>query len=390
MATERFDRSNMDGEELSVKKHFLRSVGRRAAIVAALCAGLGIAPAAEACTGIMLRTADGSVVHGRTVEFGIPIDLDIAFIPRGYAFEGKTPLGAGKAWTAKYAAIGGIAFGNLALVDGMNEKGLAAGAFYFPTFAEYTETTPENQAKSMSMSDFANWILTSFASVAEVRAAIEKGEVAIAPTVLPGWPAEPQPFHYVVYDKTGTSIVIEPIDGTLKMYDNPLGVVTNSPPFDWHMTNLRNYIALDPVNVPAITIDKTSFKPLGQGSGMLGLPGDFTPPSRFVRAAVFSSTALPSETSQEGVYQTFHILNNFDIPKGVARTVADGKVHADYTMLTAARDPQTLTYYWHTYDDQTIRSVDMTRFDFDGDKVLTLSTKSTQPVIDMSAEVNER
>ena len=105
-------------------------------------------------------------------------------VPRGYAFTGETPLGPGKQWKAKYAAVGAIAFDNLAILDGMNEKGLAVGAFYFPTFAEYTPTTPENRGSSMSMSDFPNWLLTRFASVAEVRRAVESGEAIVAPTIL--------------------------------------------------------------------------------------------------------------------------------------------------------------------------------------------------------------
>jgi len=155
-------------------------------IVAAGVAVSLVASPATACTGIMLKTKDGAIVHGRTVEFGIFIESQVVLVPRGYEFTGDTPLGTGKKWSVKYAALGAIAFGNLAIMDGMNEKGLAVGAFYFPTFAEYTRTTPENRASSMSMSDFPNWLLTSFATVAEVRAAVEAGEAIVAPTLLKG------------------------------------------------------------------------------------------------------------------------------------------------------------------------------------------------------------
>ncbi len=346
-----------------------------------------VATTANACTGIMLKTADGSIVHGRTVEFGIFIESQVVMVPRGYAFTGETPLGPGKQWKAKYAAVGAIAFDNLAIMDGMNEKGLAVGAFYFPTFAEYTPTTPENRGSSMSMSDFPNWLLTRFASVAEVRRAVELGEAIVAPTILKGWPPEPQPFHYVVYDRTGASVAIEPIKGKLVVTDNPLGVMTNSPTFDWHMTNLRNFIALNPRNVPAVTIDKTTFRPLGQGSGMLGLPGDFSPPSRFVRAAVFSATAIPEKDAAHGVLQVFHILNNFDIPVGVAREVHDGVIHSDYTMLTVARDPQALKFYWKSYDDQSIHVVDMNKLDMNAKSLLKISTASQQPIIDVTKDM---
>lgn len=356
----------------------------KALLAAAGFAALMAPAVADACTGIMLRNSDGSVVHGRTVEFGITLDMDYAVVPRNYQFVGQTPLGPGKSWASKYAAAGVITFGNLAIMDGLNEKGLALGAFYFPTFAEYTETTSENQAKSLSAADFSNWILTSFATVDEVRQAIESGEVYVAPTLLPGWPQTPQPFHWIVYDKTGKSLVIEPLKGKLVLYDNPLGVLTNSPDFDWHLTNLRNYIALDPKGVPPVDLDGIDLTAFGMGAGMLGIPGDFTPPARFVRATVYSSTIKPAADSKAGVFSGFHILNNFDIPWGVARETANGKTEADHTLLTTMRDPDSLRIYYKTFDDQTLRMIDLASFDFDAKDVKRLSTAGQQPVVNMT------
>ena len=340
----------------------------------ALSLGLLQLPA-QACTGLMLRNADGSIVHGRTLEFGILVDTTIAIVPRGYAFVGKAPGGAGLKYQAKYGAVGAYTFKDLALSDGINEKGLSVGAFYLPTFAKYAEITNQNRAKALSPVDFPNWILVQFGTVAEVRAALEAGQAVIAPTVLEGWGPEAPPFHYVVYDKTGACIVIEPTDGKLKIYDNPLGVLTNSPTFDWHLTNLRNYIALNPRNVPPVEISGLKLQQLGQGSGMLGLPGDFSPPSRFVRAAVFGAAAIPAPDVDRGILQVFHILNNFDIPLGVARAEDQGVVHSDYTQFTAARDPQNLRYYYKSYNDQTIRMVDLRKFDLDAKEVKRINTR---------------
>jgi choloylglycine hydrolase len=349
------------------------------------------ATSASACTGIFLKNADGTFVHGRTLEFGIPVAIDFAVEPRGYNFTGSTPLGDGKKWTTKYGALGAIAFGNLGIMDGINETGLAIGTFYFPTYAEYTPTTPQNQAKSMSSIDFSNWILTQFSSVDEVRAAIENGEAIVAPTLIPGWPGGVQPFHWIVTDKGGKSLVIEPIGGKLVLYDNPLGILTNSPSFDWHKTNLRNYIALSPRDAPPVKLDGKTFQSFGMGAGMLGLPGDFTPPSRFVRAAVFSATAFPATDASAGVFSGFHILNNFDIPHGVARTDQGGGVHADETLFTVMRDPQNLRMYYKSYSDQTIRMVDLNRFDLNAKDVMKLPTASdTQPVVDMSGKFQSR
>lgn len=347
---------------------------------------IGLQLSAEACTGILLRNTDGTIVHGRTLEFGIAVDATQAIVPRGYEFVAKAPGGPGMKYKAKYACLGSYTFKDVAISDGINEKGLAIGAFYFPTFAKYPEITNENRSKALSPVDFPNWILTQFATVGEVRAAIEAGQAVIAPTVLEGWGPEPPPFHYVVYDKTGACIVIEPLEGKLKIQDNPLGVLTNSPTFEWHMTNLRNYIALNPRNVPPIVVDGVKLQAFGQGSGMLGLPGDFTPPSRFVRAAVFSATAIPSPNADQGILQVFHILNNFDIPVGVSREEDKGIVHTDYTQFTVARDPQNLRYYYKSYNDQTIRMVDLRKFDLEAKEVKKLVPTSTQPIVDMSAD----
>lgn len=336
-----------------------------------------------ACTGIQLKTLDGSYVNGRTVEFGVVIPAKMVLIPRNHPFTGKTPNGPGLSYPSKYAATGLIGFDELNILDGINEKGLSVGAFYFPTFASYATIDATNQTKALSPTDFPNWILTNFATVDEVRGAIEKGEAVIAPTRLEGWQDVP-PFHYIVYDKSGKALVIEPIDGKLVLFDNHIGAFTNSPSFDWHITNLRNYISLNPRNVPPVKIDGTTFQALGQGSGMLGLPGDFTPPSRFVRATVFSQTAIPSKGSQEGVFQVFHILNNFDIPVGVARDVEGGKIATDSTLLTVARDPNTLRFFWRTYDDQTIRSVDLNKFNANGTEVKTIGMETKQPVVEMN------
>jgi choloylglycine hydrolase len=211
--------------------------------------------------------------------------------------------------------------------------------------------------------------------------------VMIAPTVANSWGPTPPPFHYIVFDKDGNSIVIEPVDGKLNVYDNALGVLTNSPGFDWHLTNLRNFINLSPNNKPALKIEGVTLAPFGQGSGLVGMPGDFTPPSRFVRAAIFSTSAIPSDTAEEAIYQTFHILNQFDIPVGSARQVVNGVTHTDYTLATVARDPNSLKYYLKTYDDQNIKMVDLKDFDKNAKEAKTVGTDGRQKSSNISKEL---
>lgn len=336
----------------------------------------------EACTGILLKANDHSVVHGRTLEFGLKIDLSTVVVPRGHEFVGTTPNGTGLKYKSRYAAVGAIAFDQLAMLDGLNERGLSVGTFYFPGFAGYSEITSSNQPQALSPTEFPNWILTQFATLDEVKAALK--EVVIAPTVVKTWGELPQPFHYIVYDAQGRSLVIEPVNGELITYDNPLGILTNSPGFEWHLTNLRNYINLTPYNVKPMTIDGLSLAPFGQGSGLVGLPGDFTPPSRFVRAAIFCATATPSETSQEAIFQAFHILNQFDIPVGVARQKEGNVIKSDYTQITCVRDPRTLKYYFKTYEDPSIQYIDLTQFDYNGTAVKKAMTTSVGKAYNIS------
>jgi choloylglycine hydrolase len=196
----------------------------------------------DACTGIKLVAEDGLVVHGRTLEFATKIITSFAVVPRNHSFDGTTPIGKGLAYTSRYAVVGAITFNNIAIVDGMNEKGLAAGAFYFPGYARYAEITSENQSNALAPIEFVNWILTQFANLDEVRTGLTS--VVIAPALAKGFGDAPPPFHYIVYDPEGKSIVIEPLGDKFVVFDNPLGVLTNSPTFDWQMTYLRNFINL--------------------------------------------------------------------------------------------------------------------------------------------------
>ena len=348
---------------------------------------LAMSNQSNACTGIQLQTKDGAYVSGRTLEFGVFLDTPIALVPRVFEFTGKTSAGDGMKWKSKYASFGMMVKGYDVILDGINEKGLAAGSFYFPGFAKYSVTTKENLQRSLSSSDFPQWLLSNFTSVDEVRLAIENNEVSISGLAnTPGFPLGEQPFHYIVHDASGKSLVIEPLDGILKVYDNPTGAITNSPSFDWHITNLRNYVGMSAYSRPTLEVFKEmKISALGQGNGMLGLPGDYTPPSRFVRAVAFSASAIPETSAERGINQVFHILNNFDIPVGVARATQDGAIASDYTMITVARDITNLRYYYKTYEDQTLRSVDLKKCNLDAKEITKLSTVNKQPIIDESA-----
>jgi choloylglycine hydrolase len=346
---------------------------------------MALAPVAQACTGIRLTAKDGGVIAARTLEFGFDLHSDVLVVPAGTELSGTLPNGGkGINYKTKYGFLGANAEGLTAIVDGMNDQGLYVGLFYFPDFASYPDATKDNAARAMAPYEYANWLLGNFASVEEVKANFDK--VALVPVVIDAIKQVP-PVHFVVHDRGGKSVVIEPLNKALKIYDNPLGVVTNSPDFNWHMTNLRNYVNLSAINVPPISLGGITLAQFGQGSGLRGLPGDFTPPSRFVRAVAFSQSALPSDTAAQAVLQAFHILNNFDIPYGAVRDMQGGQVHAESTTWTSASDLKNLRWYFKTYGDQSIHSVDLKKaLAAAQGRIRLIKMDSRQPIDDVSTD----
>jgi choloylglycine hydrolase len=355
-----------------IKDRILRKVVSTVATCALLLSSAG--QSAQACTGIRLIAVDGTVVHARTMEFAIDIKSDVMMVPRGYARTGTTPDGKeGLKWKAKYASVGLNGVGLPVLFDGLNERGLAAGTFYFPTSAGYMPYAPADAGKTIAQWEVGSWILENFATVDEVKANI--GNIVVPAVVFGGWGFAPEA-HYIVHDASGKSIVIEYVGGKLNVHDNPLGVITNTPTFDWHMTNLRNYVNFSMTSASPVQLGPVKLLPTGQGSGMAGLPGDFTPPSRFVRAVAFSQSVFKSKTGREAVLAAFHILNQFDIPKGAAREHEKdekGNVLADYTIWTAASDLKALRYHFRTYESSQIRSLDLMKMNIDGKDIVKMS-----------------
>lgn len=316
------------------------------------------------CTGIRLISEDGFVVYARTLEFARPINSKIIFIPRLVQFVGNTSdkNRPGLSWKTKYAAVGANAENEIGIIDGVNEEGLAGGLFYLPEYAEYQTVHAHEFSKSLAPWELMTWILTTCKTIEDVKNKIV--EIKVGNVVFNEWNVIP-PIHAIVHDPQGKSLVIEYIDGSLHLHDNPLGVITNAPTFDWHMTNLKNYLFLSPLNAPPRTIAGITFNPLGQGSGMLGMPGDFTPPSRFVRAVFLSHCVNQRKDTAQTCATAFHVLELFNIPHGVICIKDNGKTFYDYTQWTSAIDLHNKCYYFHTYTNRAIRMINLFDFNFD-------------------------
>ncbi|MDG4812532.1 choloylglycine hydrolase family protein [Hydrogenovibrio sp. 3SP14C1] len=321
----------------------------------------------QACTGIRLLTEEGSTVYGRTNEWGaFDLNSRVAAIPKGYHFRGLTPDGNnGKQWTGKYNFVGLDALGKDVFIDGMNEKGLAVGFFYHKGFAHYMEYDKRKADNTITATDMVSYILSQFKNVDQVKKALKHIRVVAVEEASLGVPAYA---HWMVTESSGKSIVIEYLDGKLKTYKNPLGVITNNPTYDWQMTNLRNYLNLSIEPAPSRKIAGVEFTPLSGGSGMVGLPGDFTSTSRFVRAAVWSHTDQPLKNSNDAVYELFRILDNFNVPlksaEGSDNKEKDVKGMRSSTQWTTAWDLKHQVLYFHTQYNRRIREVALNKIKF--------------------------
>ena len=345
-------------------------------------------PSVFSCTGFIKKTKNNDIIYARTNEFAANLKTKLLFIPRNTSFDGTLPNKTkGLHWQTKYAILGAGIFDMPYILDGVNEKGLGFGAFYFPEYAEYATFNPQNTQKDLAPFEFGNWILGNFSTVTEVKAALS--QVRIVDTKLAALHNTHFPLHFFVFDKNGRAIVIEPIKGQLKVFDNPVGAITNSPTFDWHLINLSNYINLSATNVSTMRLKKKKLLQTGQGSGMLGLPGDFTPPSRFIRIVALSQSALPVKTAQDGVILAWNIINNINIPKGATRDIGpNGKIYLNYTQDVVVYDISNLRVYFRNYYNPIIRMVDMKKLDMNGTNILSMTMLQSPKYTDLTGQLS--
>jgi choloylglycine hydrolase len=351
-------------------------------VLALLGAGLLAAAPALACTDVRILAEDGTPFSVRTMEFAEDLKSDVVIVPRGRNVASPAPKGEGLAWTSKYGFAAMNTFGEAFYTDGLNEKGLGLGALYLPGETEYQTVKPGDGGRALSNAYFGAWVLGSFASVDEVRAALSGVSVWGEPVPQLGSFA---PLHYVVTDPSGKSIVIEYVGGQVQVYDNDVGVLTNSPVYPWHIQNLRNYVNLTAVNAAPVKVGTATYVGTGQGSGLKGLPGDPTPPSRFVMAAATSYLADKPKDSAQSLVLAMHLIDRVDIPKGLVRDYTNGgKPAGDYTQWTTFRDHANKVYYWRSYDDPSMKGLDLKTVDFTpGRPLRSIAVGGSKPTVEM-------
>jgi len=323
---------------------------------------LGVQATCFACTSFQIKAEDCTVVVGRSNEFGIDAESQIVFEPAGKLFTSKTPDGGkGKSWTSKYAYLGinglGLAesFG-----DGMNEAGLSIEGLYF-TESRYETPSAQKAGIAVSNNDFASWVLGNFAAADEVKEALSSIQVWGETVAALGGP---MPLHFAIHDASGKCVVVEFIGGVKKVYDNPIGVMTNMPEFPWHVMNLRNYLNLSALIPGAKDFNGIMIKPTGTGAGWLGIPGDWSPPSRFVRIAYLVNATPQAKDRTSALNLAKHILNTVDIPKGSVEAELKGKdvgvsVTKEYTQWSLLLDLTNRVMYYYGYDDMNLKFIDL-------------------------------
>lgn len=284
-----------------------------------MCACVKIFEKMWGCTSVRIVSSDGSPVYGRTLDYSVPFQSEIRVVVPGTRFQGTSYYGPdrrGKTWRSvyKYRGLNTTVLPELSgwVVDGINEKGLVASALYLPNYSRYEDPCLERVDETVGCWEVVDLLLGTCASIHEARKRL--GSVVVAEQGFPvvvDWIA-PQ-IHFHVVDADGNDLVVEYIDGQCKMYDNPEGVLTNEPPFDQQRRNLERYAGLTP------RFDTSS--PLRQnGNGFLGLPGDYTSVSRFVRASVLRRFMTTPRDAAEGERLMWRIMGNFDIVPGIERT----------------------------------------------------------------------
>jgi choloylglycine hydrolase len=313
------------------------------------------------CTGIRFTGSDGSMYFGRNFDWTEDYGEAVTVTPRAWrwnaAFLGEQ--------TTVHACIGVavVAEGLPLYFDAGNEAGLAVAGLNFPGYAAYADA-PVPGATNVAAYELPLWVASSFASVDEAEAALRDVAV-VGKQVNERWPVSY--LHWLVADRHRAIVVEHTADG-MHVFENDLDVLTNQPGFGYHRENVRNYMTVSDAFARPVSWDGAELTAWGAGVGMHGFPGDFSSPSRFVRAAYYNSH-YPEQTGEEAnVVRLVRTLLGTSMVLGAAR-VADGRFET--TIYTGGYSEASRTYYCASYEEPQIKAFPMTEDMMAGDRLVT-------------------
>lgn len=309
------------------------------------------------CTAVTYQTKDH--YFGRNLDYDFAYPHQITITPRKFALHFRE-----QPTQEEHYGILGMAYvadGYPLYFDAINEKGLAVAGLNFVGNAHYRE--PISGKDNVASFELVPWLLAQCASVAEVKARLETVNLTNVSfrQALP-----PSQLHWIIADQE-EAITVEAVKDGLHVYPNPVGVLTNNPTFDQQMFRLNDYMHLSPELPQNRFSHKLPLAPYSRGMGALGLPGDLSSQSRFVRAAFVKMNAVSGTSEQESISQFFHILGSVEQPRGCCR-VEQGKY--EITMYTACCNLDRGIYYYTTYDNHQITAVDMHKADLEGSSLM--------------------
>ncbi len=308
------------------------------------------------CTAATYKTSD--FYFGRTLDYDFSYGDEVTVTPKNFLFRFREA----KNIKSHYAMIGmaHIAQDYPLYYDAVNEKGLAMAGLNFVGNAYYCER--KDGKDNIAQFEFIPWILSQCADVEQARSLIEN--INLRDTAFNDKLPVAQ-LHWIISDRHKT-ITIESVKEGLKVYNNPVGVLTNNPPFDMQMTALNNYMGLSVKSPENKFSEKLDLKAYSRGMGAIGLPGDLSSQSRFVRAAFVKMNSVSGSGEVESVSQFFHILNSVDQQRGCC-DVGDEKY--EITIYTSCCNTDKGIYYYTSYDNHQITAVDMYKENLDGDSL---------------------
>jgi penicillin V acylase-like amidase (Ntn superfamily) len=296
------------------------------------------------CTAITLKSQENENFFGRTMDFSYPIEPQLYIVPRNYVWNNVLNMDE-ICDSYSFIGIGQETDGILGFFDGVNEKGFAAAALYFAGYAKYDTEANQKEKKPIASLDFLHYILGRCGSVEELKEVLQKISLVGVPDPVTQTVA---PLHWIATDRSGKCVVMEQTGKGMKLFQNPIGVMANSPNFGWHMTNLRNYMDVSPTQTKDTCWGEVQLRPFGQAGGTMLMPGGYTSPERFVRTAYQKTHIETPKNSTEAIMACFHIMESVSIPKGIVMT---DRNTCDYTKYVAFINTNTCEYFFKTYNN---------------------------------------